>query len=217
MYIKTLIVTLFFLTIGVFNVHAQSGQYFTSSPFVVNFTVSASSTMAFNTICRDNIVIKRVYQRTASQTAGTVLTMTIGSQSVATTTTSAAEVLAYDFNVACNSGESLASSIVVTSGDNSYVHYRFNDGGNIGNAQQPWNRQVVNADRGEAGYIYALGFEYDLQHVTIVTTGSSSEPMATTTVLTQNDSIMSFFLLYAIFLMTIVFVIWIFRPFYARK
>jgi hypothetical protein len=152
------------------------GEFFITAPLTNNFTISASSTVGFHIICNENIVVKEMYQRVASQSIGTVLRLNVGGINSYATTTNTTELIKYPIQYDCDTGETIYGTINVVSGDNSYTYYHWlKSDTSYGVNTIDWTKQVVYADRGESGYIQVFGYSYDMQNVRIGISSSTAQ------------------------------------------
>jgi len=180
-------------------------------------TKSVSADLNFTIYCTDYLNITKIYQRYGSQTTGTVFDLITPGQTVRATTTGASGVLEFSFTgIKCNPSSSISATLDFISGDSSWVWYRLPTvpyGITI-----PYNQNLIYADASEASYWFPQGYDYQFQHVTVVTTGSSSSStMTTTTVITANDQLIQFFILFTFMFMLLFGIIYLAKPFYARK
>lgn len=143
----------------------------TALPLTSQETINATSVPLVVT-CNDSIVVKKIWQRTANQTAGTVLRFDLGSYSAYATTTNNAEMILYDFGdgAVCLNGTTTADMVVV-SGDSNYTHYRWSDANSSSYQGDTIRDGIITFDRGTSFFLQAFIVEYEYLHIEVVNSG----------------------------------------------
>lgn len=206
MYIKTLIVICSFLTIGVFNVHANFGDVNVTRQTASPTTFStATSTTPFELSCVPGQMLETFgfYTRSFSGTRNLGLSIDGVAKSTTTITTTPAYASYTDVDTLCLDG---SWDVKFTPSASTFYVY-----GTQGDTQGDYVL-LYTGTGATYGARYTATFSLPLTVSTSTNMGS-----ATTTVLTQNDALLSFALLYFVFVLTIVLFVGVLYPIYARK
>lgn len=219
---QSLITRILFFIILLFPLSSNiaNGYYIGTSNPQNNLTKNVSTTINFEIHCNDSYYITNFWQRTGSQTAGTLLRLTIDSNNYYATTTSSSELINFNIspNVECLQGTILQSSLTAVSGDTTYTVYRSPKtltGVTVPYSDSPLSIEFITSDPDYGSHVYSGAVQAIVPHV--LSAGGGGNTMATTTVITANDQLINFTLLFVIFLLTIFAGVMALRPFYARK
>jgi len=215
MKIKTLIGCFVFFLIGVLPVHS----YYIEHGVGNNKTVTGD--LNFTIFCRDNLTITKIEQLYGSQTAGSVIDLVLPSETVRATTTGTTGVLTYNFTgQTCLASSTIPATLDYISGDTSWTYRRLlKTGSTISGYTPDVPNTLIYAEADEPTYWFPQNYTFSYTHVIIAssTSASSSSSVATTTIISINDQLLGFTLLYFIFAITLALGIMLIYPLYARK
>lgn len=179
----------------------------------------------FEIVCNGYYTINSAHSRFTGASTDSVISLTIDGKVATTSKTVTTQSLIWNFDdkPSCEQGEVLTARFERVSGTNSLSMRRVDRNFFSGYSSDvyediPISARFDESDPDYSQYFVGMSFDYIPTYIQTISTGSSSGTMATSTVIiSNNDQLIQFFLLFCIFLMVIFSIVTLTKPFYARK